>query len=100
MGLRRSKGNSEPTWYDAIMRTTITIDDDVASKLVPLLEKSRGKPKKVINDLLRRALGIKTTKKVQLKAYDLGVMPGIDQTSFNKISEELAVAKLRKKYRE
>jgi hypothetical protein len=82
------------------MRTTITIDDDVASKLVPLLEKSRGKSKKIINDLLRRALGIKAPKKVELKVYSLGLKPGIDPTSFNKLSDELAMADSLKKFRE
>ncbi|HEY3780354.1 MAG TPA: hypothetical protein VGL56_04665 [Fimbriimonadaceae bacterium] len=80
------------------MRTTITIDDDVASKLLPLLEKSRGKSKKVINDLLRQALGISPSKRVEIPVFKIGLKPGIDPTSLNKLSEELAVAEDLKRY--
>ena len=73
------------------MRTTITIDDDVASRLQPLIAKNSGRSKLVINDLLRRALGIQKSKKIQLPVFDLELKPGIDPTAFNKLSEELAL---------
>ena len=71
------------------MRTTITIDDDVASKLRPIIAREKGKSKKVINDLLRKALGIKRARKIELPVFNMGIMPGIDQTSFNKLADEL-----------
>ena len=70
------------------MRTTVTLDDDVASVLRPML--SNGKPKEVMNDLLRRALGIGTGKIVDLPVFHLGLKPGIDPVALNKVAEDEA----------
>jgi hypothetical protein len=67
------------------MRTTLTIDDDVASRLRPLLAK--GKPKKVLNDLLRKALEIQAQPNPELPVFNLGLRAGIDPLSLNKLAE-------------
>ena len=71
------------------MRTTVTLDDDVASILRPLL--AQGKPKKVMNELLRKALGIRPKAAVELPAFALGLRPGFDPAGLNRLAEELAL---------
>jgi len=51
---------------------------------------SNGKPKEVMNDLLRRALGIGTGKIVDLPVFHLGLKPGIDPVALNKVAEDEA----------
>jgi len=70
------------------MRATVALDDDVASALRPLL--AGGKPKQVMNDLLRSALGIRVGNSVELPVFNLRLKPGIDPVSLNKLSEDLA----------
>jgi hypothetical protein len=80
------------------MRTTITIDDDVASKLRPLLLRSNGKPKVVINDLLRKALGIKPKSDIDIPTFKMGLRQHIDPTSLNKVAEEILRGDAEDKY--
>lgn len=71
------------------MRLTITLDEDVAAALRPLMK--RGQSSAVVNELLRKALGIEKIKRVELKTFNAGLMPGIDPTSLNKLADELAL---------
>ena len=68
------------------MRTTVTLDDDVASILRPLL--ANGRPKELMNDLLRLALGIRAEGVIDLPVFNLGLRSGIDPVAFNKLAEE------------
>lgn len=81
------------------MRTTITIDEDVALKLKPLIARMHGRSKQVINDLLRKALGIDSRKEINLPVFSLELRPGIDPTSFNKLAEELALEEDLRRYK-
>ncbi len=80
-----------------MMRTTITIDDDIASALKPLLKKQGGKLKVVINSLLRKGLGLHKKKKVEITTVALNIHTGIDHTHFNRIAGELLDQDLIKK---
>ena len=62
------------------MRTTITLDRDVADRLRALV-RERGLPfKQVVNDVLRRGLhdGPRAPERFHVEARPLGLRPGID----------------------
>lgn len=73
-----------------LMRTTLTIDDDVAAKLRSKVKKSKDKSfKEVVNETLR--LGLMSEKETlskpfKVKARSLGTRPGLN---YDKISELL-----------
>jgi hypothetical protein len=74
------------------MRTTLTLDDDVARLVEDAMHRERRSMKQVINDALRLAL---TPPRVpQQGAYRLvphqsAVRPGFDPAGFNKLADEL-----------
>ncbi|HEY7794313.1 MAG TPA: hypothetical protein VIA10_09935 [Gaiellaceae bacterium] len=60
------------------MRTTLTLDPDVADRL-RTLARERGLPfKRVVNDVLRRGLGEGSRESFRIDARPLGLRPGID----------------------
>ena len=76
------------------MRTTLTLDDDVAARLERLRRARDASLKDIINDALRRGLDDLTSRPIrrepfQTQSVDLGRLrlPSIDN-----ISESLAVA--------
>lgn len=78
------------------MRTTVTLDPDV-ERLLKNAAHTRGESFKVaLNEAVRRAFqpAPKTTRKRKpfvVKAYDLGLMPGIDYSRINQIAEDLEI---------
>ena len=74
------------------MRTTLTIDDDVAFRLKRVQDGDPQKPfKEIVNDALRRGLnspGLKQAKKkFKLRAFPLGLREGL---SLDNIEELLS----------
>jgi len=75
------------------VRTTLTLDDDVAAKLKTEARRS-GKPfKEVVNGFLRAALN---TKRVpprhtpfKIDARPMGLLPGIDLDNIGQLLEQL-----------
>lgn len=60
------------------MRTTLTLDPDVADRL-RALARERGLPfKQVVNTVLRRGLGAGEREPFRIEARSLGLRPGID----------------------
>ena len=60
------------------MRTTLTLDPDVADRL-RALARERGLPfKQVVNTVLRRGLGDGSREPFRIEARALGLRPGID----------------------
>ena len=60
------------------MRTTLTLDPDVADRL-RALARERGLPfKQVVNAVLRRGLGDGSQERFRIDARALGLRPGID----------------------
>jgi len=73
------------------MRTTLTLDDDVAA-LLKREERARGLSfKQLVNDALRRGLNTEVRSQVcePLPAYRLGTLPGIDLMRALALSAEL-----------
>jgi hypothetical protein len=75
------------------VRTTLTLDDDVAARLKSESRRS-GRPfKDVVNDYLRRGLeGTRSSeprKRFVVKARALGVRPGIDYDNVADLLEQI-----------
>jgi hypothetical protein len=79
-----------PLLENILMRTTLTIDDDIAAKLKSKVKKSKDKSfKEVVNETLRLGLMAEQEtpiKPFKIKARNLGAHPGLN---FDKISELL-----------
>jgi hypothetical protein len=61
------------------MRTTVTLDEDVAARLQHLTRERRISFKEAINETLRAGLGGSSqAREYRLVTYPLGVRPGVD----------------------
>jgi hypothetical protein len=75
------------------MRTTLTLDEDIAAKLQSEARKT-GKPfKLIVNEMLREGFLAKRTKKAlppfKVKTRPLGLRPGLSYDCIGKLLEEL-----------
>jgi len=76
------------------MRTTLTIDPDVAQLLSQALDRSKKPLKLVVNDALRRGLSAPDSsppKPFKVLPYAMGWDAGLDPTGFNQLIDQLAV---------
>jgi hypothetical protein len=75
------------------MRTTLTLDPDVAKLLEEEAHRRRLPWKQVVNDAIRRGLAVGThgrkEKRYRVIAHKTTLRAGIDPTSFNKLADEL-----------
>ncbi len=84
------------------MRTTLTIDDDVAAILQKKSRQEGHSFKEVVNDVLRAGLaagGEKPARRKRIKVvgWPLGLRPGIDPTKLNQLVDELEVEEFLRK---
>jgi len=83
------------------MRTTLTLDDDVARELQELTRHSGESFKEVVNEVLRRGLhGEKPTS--QLPRFKVipkacGFRSGVDFLHLNQLSDELEIENFQRK---
>jgi hypothetical protein len=82
-----------PIQYHHDVRTTLTLDDDVAAKLKAAVRRS-GRPfRDVVNETLRRGLVAASPDKprapFRVAARNLGVRPGIELDNIGKLLELL-----------
>jgi len=76
------------------MRTTLSLDEDIAHKLKQRARRS-GRPfKEVVNELLRLALNTSTTivpsRPLRVRGYDLGaVTRGVDLDNVGEVLDQL-----------
>lgn len=85
------------------MRTTVTIDDDIARELKELQHKNKQGFKETVNDVLRRGLrAAKAPAKdppFVVRTFDGGgFAPGIDPTKLNQFLDELEVEDFLEKF--
>ncbi len=78
------------------MRTTLTLDDDIAEKLRNLAHRRQLPFKEVVNAVLRRGLspgGNRTppTTPFQLRTFRSGFRAGVDPQRLNQLVDELQV---------
>ena len=75
------------------MRTTITLDDDVAAKLKEELRRRDGGMKELVNELLRLALStrreIASSKPFKVRAKSMGLRPGINLDNIGELLDQI-----------
>lgn len=76
------------------MRTTLTVDDDVAEELRRLAASSRQGFKSIVNELLRRGLSagqkpLLAAAPFEIKAKSCGFLPGVDPLKLNQLSDDI-----------
>jgi hypothetical protein len=75
------------------MRTTLTLDDDVAVKLREELKRSGGSFKELVNDVLRTGLStrhrLQEPRKFKVRARDLGFRPGLRYDDIGDLLEQI-----------
>jgi hypothetical protein len=72
------------------VRTTLTLDPDVARLLGEAVHRERRPMKHVVNEALRRALAPEVTREpVRLVPHASAVRPGIDLGRLNQLADEL-----------
>ena len=73
------------------MRTTVTLEDDLAARLADVARQSKRPFKTVLNDALRKGLGQSgpPEPKFVLKPHRGSLRPGIDDRRFNELIWDL-----------
>lgn len=77
------------------MRTTLTIDDDLACELKETAHRERRPFRSVVNDALRRGLGKGSTapdERFEVEPLRLGFAPGVDSRRLNQLVDDLEAA--------
>lgn len=73
------------------MRTTLTLDDDVARLVNDEVHRSRTSMKQVVNAAIRAALAPKPARDepYRVAVHHAVLAPGLDLAGFNKLADEL-----------
>ncbi len=88
--------------YDALMRTTLTLDPDVAQKLRRRMVQERLTLKEAVNQTLRAGLKTETRKSrapFKLRPHSFGFAAGIDLNKMNQLLDDLEVEDSLRKLR-
>lgn len=76
------------------MRTTLTLDPEIADRLKQEAALGKRSFKAIVNEALRRGLGMETTKRAprfRVQPHSSRLLPGIDPTRLNQLVDELDV---------
>ncbi len=76
------------------MRTTLTIEPDVAERLRQETARGQRTLKQVVNESLRIGLGLKrkpSKRPYKVKAHNSPYRPGIDRAKLNQLADEIEV---------
>jgi hypothetical protein len=77
------------------MRTTLTLDPEVARMIEEEVHRRRQPFRKVVNDALRRGLSprppIREGKPYRLRPHKARLLPGLDPGSLNRLADDLEV---------
>ncbi|MEI7864637.1 MAG: hypothetical protein WCI38_04630 [Chthoniobacterales bacterium] len=82
------------------MRTTLSLDSDVAQRLRQELASGKKSFKEVVNERLRLGFGLKRAtqrKSFRVKPHSSDYQPGIDPSKFNQLVDELEVEEFIRK---
>lgn len=76
------------------MRTTLTLDDDLAARLKDLARRRRAAFKEVLNTVLRRGLARQEPsaprpRRFKTRPFRSGFRPGVDPLKLNQLVDEL-----------
>ena len=83
-----------------LMRTTLTLDSDIAQRLRQELASGKKSFKEVVNERLRLGFGLKKAKDrppYRVKAHSSAFLPGIDQNKLNQLVDQLQVEEFIRK---
>jgi hypothetical protein len=74
-----------------IMRTTLTLDDDLGARLERLAREGGRSFKEVVNDVLRRGLDAKPppARPFKVKGRDMGLNPGVGLDDIGELLEQI-----------
>jgi len=91
--MSRHLDSKELEHHDAAMRTTVTLEKDVERLLREAMHRSRSSFKATLNAAIRVGLAGRPVpakrKPFVVKARPLGLQPGIDPASLNKLADDL-----------
>lgn len=81
------------------MRTTVTLEPDVAAKLKELAHRRKASFKATLNDVLRKGLSAQAGTREASERYVVephagGFRPGVDPARLNQLLDDLDVAEL------
>jgi Arc/MetJ family transcription regulator len=81
------------------MRTTVTLDEDVAAKLKQTARERGVSFKSALNDALRTGLagGSPSTRRFRVQARPMGVRPGVNLDKALRLADELEDAEIMRK---
>lgn len=75
------------------MRTTVTLEADVAAKLKRLAHLNRRSFKSTLDEVLRRGLAVQeraaTQRPFVVEPHSGGFLPGVDQARLNQLADQL-----------
>jgi hypothetical protein len=75
------------------MRTTLTLDPDVAERITSEVRRTGKSLKQTVNDALRLGLGLggkrKRAPRFEVEPHPFGMRPGIDPDRLNQLVDEL-----------
>jgi hypothetical protein len=82
--------------HDVYMRTTLTLDDDVAARLKELAHRRRATFKDTVNEVIRRGLVAQDAVGIPGEPYRVDTFrsplrPGIDPLRLNQLLDDLEV---------
>ena len=81
--------------HDVRMRTTLTLEPNVAARLKSEMRRTGKTLKAVVNDALERGLGLggrtPALPRFVVRPHDFGFKPGIDLDRLNQLVDELDV---------
>ena len=85
--------------HDAPMRTTLTLDDDLVTKLKELAHQQGRTFKEAVNAAIRRGLtgplpSTRRTKRFHVKTFHSAFRPGVDPLKLNQLADELEARRL------
>lgn len=74
------------------MRTTLTLDSEVAERLQAEARLGRRSFKEIVNDALRQGLGLERPRRSEpfrVVAHSSAILPGIDPAKLNQLADEM-----------
>jgi hypothetical protein len=82
-----------------LMRTTLTIDDEVAESIERLRDRERLSLREAVDRLLRAGLQVvemkSAAKPYRAQTFSMGLKPGIDPSRLNQLLDELDVEEFK-----
>jgi len=86
--------------HDVCMRTTLTLDDDLAARLKEIAHRKGISFKEALNSALRRGLstpqrGGKGRKPFRVRTFRSAFQPGVDPHRLNQLSDEIEAGRFR-----